>query len=750
MKLKNNILKILTTLILLLTVALVLPGKVKAENEYIPLTEFTVDELAQISLVGSANHSEYGLVTAEQLEIGDTLPIILDEYGSFNIRLIDRLDGLVFDFEEIILKNYHLSSVNNTSSDSRIINNTLPNILTKFPKVWKSVIDELFLIKPSKLDGVNAYEFYIENGPKTKKYNGENGEWWIDSYAGFSSSSRQTKCFGFVSSTGEIHRASTESGNPTYNNYGQSKGVSPAFKLGKPIEIDESFPWTKSSNIGLLNNDVLEVIIPEDPTKKHIELRVNIFESLTFEDDYWYRFNTASTNDKDLIVKLTFEDGFIMTLKENAPFYVEKHNNYFTFTGDFGVVELFNGETINVETTKNAEFYFYRTIIDITGPEITGPNSFVTNVNDSKDLEYFLSEFTAVDKVDGDVTESITVVTDNYTQNKNVLNTNHYVTIKAVDLSGNETEHIFIITVVDTTPPILTGSSQIINVSYKSTWKAENFKASLTVSDNHSNLTTDDVVIKSNGYLGNEEKLGTYIVVFEVSDASGNKTTFEKQVKVVDDIDPEFTGPETITSSITTMLTASDIRKYLTAFDEIDGALTNKIKITTDTYSGNGHKKGTYSIKYEVTDNAGNTAYKTITVKRVENILQKVIILDGSNIRTLTDIPLTFEDMIDILTETGAVIVDSETEFFLIDEDYFNHEDQVGVYTVLIEVKAYSGTESEHELKIYVTDPPISGTGRSPAAEWILKNGIILFAGALLLIGALYVTFKPKKRRRRR
>lgn len=743
MKLKNNILKIITTLILLLSTALVLPGKVKAENDYIPLTEFTVDELTTISVADGLNHSEFGYVSIEQLEIGDTYPIELEEYGSFNLRLIDKKDGLVFDFVEIlIMQNFSGVNFSHEWSDIRIKTHTLPNMLNSFPIEWKNNINKLDLLKRNNITGENPYEYYkndvIEN--RIKKFDDESTSWWFGEVERYSSGGWKYRYY-YITEDGNIN--STEETS-------EIKGVSPVFKLGKPIEIHSSFPWTQSSNIGLLNNDVLEVIIPEDPTKKHIALRVNVFESLTFEDDYWYRFNTLNANDKDLIVKLTFEDGFIMTLKENAPFYVEKHNNYFTFTGDFGVVDLYNGETINVETTKNVEFYFYRTIIDITGPEITGPNRFVTNVNDSKDLEYFLDNFTASDNIDGDVTDSITVVTDNYSQNKNVINTPHFVTIKATDLTGNETEHTFGITVYDITPPVLTGSKQVVNVSYKNTWNAENFKESLTVSDNHTNLTTEDIIIIENGYTGNEEKLGTYTVIFEVSDASGNKTTFEKQVKVVDDIDPEFTGPETITSSITTMLTASDIRKYLTAFDEVDGALTNKIKITTDTYSGNGHKKGTYSIKYEVTDNAGNTAYKTITVKRVENILQKVIILDDSTIRTLTDIPLTFEDMIDILTETGAVIVDSETEFFLIEEDYFEHEDQVGVYTVLIEVKAYSGTESEHELKIYVNEPPISGTGRSPAAEWILKNGIILFAGALLLIGALYVTFKPKKRRKRR
>ena len=46
-------------------------------------------------------------------------------------------------------------------------------------------------------------------------------------------------------------------------------------------------------------------------------------------------------------------------------------------------------------------------------------------------------------------------------------------------------------------------------------------------------MTNANIVLESDGYTSKKTILGTYNVVFGLTDASGNKTTFTKQIEVM-------------------------------------------------------------------------------------------------------------------------------------------------------------------------------------------------------------------------
>lgn len=112
----------------------------------------------------------------------------------------------------------------------------------------------------------------------------------------------------------------------------------------------------------------------------------------------------------------------------------------------------------------------------------------------------------------------------------------------------------------------------------------------------------------------NTNAVGTYTITYTVSDASGNTATVSRTVTVTDQIKPVILlkGSSTIETSYGEPFTDPGA----SATDNTDGDLSSKITVT-GTVSTN--VIGTYTIIYNVTDAAGNTAIpvtRTVVVGR--------------------------------------------------------------------------------------------------------------------------------------
>lgn len=397
-----------------------------------------------------------------------------------------------------------------------------------------------------------------------------------------------------------------------------------------------------------------------------------------------------------------------------------------------------------------------KVIADNKRPAISGEENFATNIDDAKPVTFFQSYLTAIDETDGDVTDRIWIERDNYSPNIKVIG-RHEVIFGVDDLSGNKAFLTVYINVYDFTTPVITGDQSIVKIGYKETWNIESFRKLLKVTDNVDSLTNADIKLKSDGYTTNKSKLGIYDVVFEAKDKSGNETTFTKRVQVIDNVIPTFSGPSVITTSNNTILTEKDVRDQLTANDEIDKVITNKIELVEDNYTGKGNKVGSYTIKYQVKDNAGNVAYHTVTINRVDNVPPVIWIEDGVSIKTTINTPLTHQQIIDILIATGQVAVNSQTTFSVTNDEYTGNEEQPGIYGMTIKARSTSGNESVHNMSITVlseekNDNDINVNPPFNLWEYILDHKTPFIIGALTLIillaAILYKKFKPKKRRR--
>lgn len=117
----------------------------------------------------------------------------------------------------------------------------------------------------------------------------------------------------------------------------------------------------------------------------------------------------------------------------------------------------------------------------------------------------------------------------------------------------------------------------------------------------------------------NTSAVGTYTISYSVSDAAGNTAcTVTRTVNVVaapDNVAPTITlvGADTIYADICEFFSDPGA----TANDDVDGDITANITTTNNVQNGgpgNPGTAGTYSINYNVSDGAGNTASETRTV----------------------------------------------------------------------------------------------------------------------------------------
>jgi hypothetical protein len=431
--------------------------------------------------------------------------------------------------------------------------------------------------------------------------------------------------------------------------------------------------------------------------------------------------------------------------------YVTYHTDIFSF--------MIDGNTVTVSTTSGpVTMNIFKVSIN-KREGISGQENFVTNVDDAKPLSYFINYFEAWDNVDGDLTSSIYVVTDNYTPNMSVLGA-HSVTLGVTDSSSNESTFTFTVNVVDITNPVITGNSTKVQVSYTQTFNITSFKSTLVATDNYDSLTNTNIVIASDGYTSNKTSLGTYNIVFEVTDSSGNTATFTKQIEVIDDIAPMFSGPSTITKPTGSILTVNDIKSDITASDVKDGNRTSYITVKEDNYTGFGDRVGSYTIIFEVSDTKGNTATHTVTVNVTDDIPPVWYVKDGASIVLAEGMSLNRTQIITLLEATGQISVSSTSEITFFQDEYSGNEETPGVYMMGFNFEDASGNESVHNFAITVlsgegTDPitvePDTDLGDLVWAFIITPLGIVV---TFIIVSATVIIIKikyfPKKKGKKR
>jgi PKD repeat protein len=223
---------------------------------------------------------------------------------------------------------------------------------------------------------------------------------------------------------------------------------------------------------------------------------------------------------------------------------------------------------------------------------------------------------TAIDNVEGDISSRISI-----TGNVNVnVPSIYYRNYNVSDLSGNAAIQVVRVVIVtpDTTDPVLTllGNNPD-TISVFSTFIEPGYQAIDNVDGNISGqvLITGSV---------NTNIVGTYILTYSVSDASGNQVSATRTIVVVDKIAPVIVllGKDTV------------ILDVGNPYIENGTSVTDNYYLglqATITGSVDHNKPGTYILNYCVTDGSGNGPSCTTRVVIVIDRIAPTITLIGKD-----------------------------------------------------------------------------------------------------------------------
>lgn len=159
--------------------------------------------------------------------------------------------------------------------------------------------------------------------------------------------------------------------------------------------------------------------------------------------------------------------------------------------------------------------------------------------------------------------------------------------------------------------------------------------------------------------------------------------TVENKLPIINAVDKTFVEGETF-----------DERKDVTATDEEDGDLTEKIEIVENTV--NPKVPGTYKVTYKVKDTAEQETTKTITITVLEN---KAPVINVSDQKIMYGQELKVE-----VTATDEEDGDLTKEIKEIENTV--KTDTIGIYKIIYQVTDSKGKTTTKEVKVEVTDRP--------------------------------------------
>ncbi|MBC1307549.1 LPXTG cell wall anchor domain-containing protein [Listeria booriae] len=380
----------------------------------------------------------------------------------------------------------------------------------------------------------------------------------------------------------------------------------------------------------------------------------------TYHVTYSVTDSDGNTTTKQVTVTVTSNDAPTITATD----YTLKKGAKFDPMADVSAADAEDGNltkdikiTANdVDTSQEGTYHVTYSVTDSDNNTTTKQITVTVTSNDAPTIEATdhtlkkgttfdpMSEVSAADKEDGDVTKDIKITANDVDTSQEGT---YHVTYSVTDSDENTTTKEITVTVTSNDAPTITATDKTLK-------RGDTFDALSEVSaaDKEDGDLTSDIQIIANDV--NPDQEGTYSVTYSVTDSDNNTTT--KQVNV------------TVTSNELPVITATDhtIKKgsnfdpmsEVSATDKEDGDLTNAIKITANNVNTN--KEGIYQITYSVTDSDDNTTTKDVTVIVTSNEKPAIqaedqTIKKGTKFDPIADVTATDQEDGD-LTKTIEVI----------------------------------------------------------------------------------------------
>lgn len=360
----------------------------------------------------------------------------------------------------------------------------------------------------------------------------------------------------------------------------------------------------------------------------------------------------------------------------------------------------------------NHTFYLGQTNYpsDNNYPTITGP-TYIINVDNPLTLEQIKSQLKATDPTEGDITDRIEIINCNYILVNGKIDKGIYsFTAKVSDSAGNETTKDFTILVRDAVAPTITAKTKTTG---NSTCLSDTELRSLfTATDNYDDSRDLTYEYDLSDYKNNYKKVGTYTISCKVTDDSGNSSSKTTTITVTDTTKPVISGVNKTTGN-STCLSQTELKTLFTYSDDTTEKANLKLEITSDNYTANYRKPGSYQVTAKVTDAAGNYQTATITITVTDTTKPTIT---GTDKTTGNSICLSQADLKKLFTISDDVTALANLKLEITSDGYTTNYKKPGTYQVTAKATDQAGNSSQATITITVTDttkPVVTATNKS-------------------------------------
>ncbi|HHT55854.1 MAG TPA: DUF5011 domain-containing protein [Acholeplasma sp.] len=365
------------------------------------------------------------------------------------------------------------------------------------------------------------------------------------------------------------------------------------------------------------------------------------------------------------------------------------------------------------------------TIIFKLKPAISGDDVVLNNIEKPYTIEQIkeIINLQAHDAYDGDLTNKIVVEKDNYSENKNIVGM-FKILFSVTNSSKVKTTYELTVKNQDFDAPVIVGPNEKV-YSYKENITIDNLKELFTVSDNYDETVTLNAT--SNSFKGNT--VGTYEISLNASDKAGNKTVKKLKVSIIDDVNPVISDNNegVIKINYNEKITNELLLFGLTAIDEIDGDLTNQIKVIENNI---GKELKTYVVKYEVVDSSGNKTQYERTYEVISKDVPNFFV--SNNVLTIEDVnKMTIDQLAELLSDISNISMKS---YEVLVNEYEGNENSSGIYR--LSLKIIDENNNEHiinrDINVFTeTEPNIKSN--SNVYIYVISTLVIVTSLGILI-----------------
>ncbi len=369
--------------------------------------------------------------------------------------------------------------------------------------------------------------------------------------------------------------------------------------------------------------------------------------------------------------------------------YSEMFGLYYTYYK----FDLFMLEEGNVVTEYEV---YIPPLLDTNSPEFANTGAYITTYNDSTSIENIVSNHvTALDDIDGDISDLVIIKEDNYTLNTGIVG-EYSVLLEIEDNNHNIATFDLLVIVKDEIPPVITGPSSI-DVNVNNIPLLEDVISEFSITDEYDGPLM--YTVTEDNY-SNQTSTGDYNVSIETTDSSNNKAIFSFSI-AIEDIDvPSLISSSIFEYSVENTSSTTEIINLLETEDNYSEQVL--INIVNDQYNPNRSVVGTYFIDIELLDESNNVASYTLTINVVDSIPPT---LSGpSTLQYGYQHEVAIESIIEMLEVSDNVSIIDISDVYVISNELSNKVTKTGEFNIVFGVLDESGLETTFTVKIILVD----------------------------------------------